>query len=169
VNRSLSELGNDEVARLILRKLWQLQDAGGVSMGRSPRSVFLESAINILPMPVRNCDAFGTQELLEEVKKRRASIPPKLGSVRYVRRIGKRTLAILLLQELLAWYREDAKKDPQQALTVETRMTETVLRLMPLPRGFKRSASWSAEALVEQSRIRLRIASNRRFKRRFGY
>ncbi len=167
MHQSLSTLTNEQVARLILRQLWQSHDAGGVSMGRGFRSVLLESAIGIMPMPdMYNPDFFRPQRLFEEAAGRKAPIPSRVRPVFSLKRASKRTLAILLLHELRMWYREDAEKDPLRALTSEARMVDVALQLLPLPQGFKRPSSWSTERLIGGAQERYRAQLRRELEQR---
>jgi hypothetical protein len=157
VPESLSVLTNDELARLILRQLWQFHDAGGVSMGRSLRNVLLEAAIHMMPMPeMRNPDASNIPELFEEAAKRKRIIPRRMKTAPRLKQISNRTLAILALHELRAWYQADAEKNPHMPLTFEWRVADLAVGLLPLPRGFKKPASWSLEDVVEEARERYR-------------
>ena len=155
MHKSLSTLTNDELARLILRQLWQSHDASGVSMGRALRNVLLESAIHLMPMPdMRDPDAFNIPELFEEAAKRKRIIPRRMKTAPRLKRISNRTLAILALHELQAWYQADAEKNPHMPLAFEWRVADLAVGLLPLPRGFKKPASWSRKDLVEEARER---------------
>lgn len=164
---SLAVLTNDEMARLILRRLWQIHDAEGVSMGRCLSNVLLESAMHILPLPeMHDPDVFDVFELLDEAVKRKRKISHHLKATPRLQRISNRTLATLVLHELQAWYREDAEKNPLMALTFQWRLTNSAVGLLSLPRGFKKPASWSREDLIEESRERYRKYLNRQAEQR---
>ena len=133
---SLSELTNHELARLILRKLWQFQAAGGVSMGRSRRSVLLETALDLLPMPeMDDPDLFDLHDLRGE-----ASLPSRLTtswdrqfSFPHFQLINNRELASLLGFHLQLWYTSDAKKNPQQSLNFEREILNLAVHLLLPP------------------------------------
>lgn len=68
---SVNELSDYLIARLILRRLWQIQDAGGVSVGRSKQSVLLEAALDLMPWPADlDADSFSEQDLMDEATAR---------------------------------------------------------------------------------------------------
>jgi|JI6StandDraft_1071083.scaffolds.fasta_scaffold448013_2 hypothetical protein len=47
-DHAVSESDRLALAYQCLRKLWQIQDAGGISCGRSAESVYVEAAINLI-------------------------------------------------------------------------------------------------------------------------
>jgi hypothetical protein len=166
----LRQLKNDELARLILRKLWQIQDVGGVSMGRSLRNVFLEAAKNIMPCPeMPNLDAFSEADLKQEGDRRKPKSPRRLRHSCVLKKLSDRTLAILLLLELKKWLDDDALKNPHGPLGWEIQATKSALRLLPLPKEFDGTELWSADSLVSEARDRyserLLSEENHRFKK----
>ena len=128
-------LTNDELARLLLRILWQMQDAGGVSGGRALRSLFLEAVPPLLPeLDVPNMDRFSAVELLDESEQR----------VRNMMQIGcdqqmlfpelafaeSRTLAVCILFRLKELYTEDAEREDQLPME-ELRIVSAAVSLLP--------------------------------------
>ncbi|MFA6525968.1 MAG: hypothetical protein WCT26_00955 [Candidatus Buchananbacteria bacterium] len=64
---SIKELDDYLLARLILRQLEQIQSAGGVSAGRSTRSLMLEAVLRLMPIPNDfDPDSFHQHDLIEE-------------------------------------------------------------------------------------------------------
>jgi len=67
----VSDLSNKDLARLLLRLLWQRYDVGGISMGRSPQSRLLEAVMGILPLPdIAGIDSLLLGEMIEEGRTR---------------------------------------------------------------------------------------------------
>jgi len=70
--KSVVELTDIELSRLILRKMWQIHDAGGISMGRSQENKLLEAVLELIPLPKKVLlDKFSQKELLKEADRRR--------------------------------------------------------------------------------------------------
>ncbi len=68
---AVKSLSNKDLARLLLRLLWQRYDVGGISTGRAPESRLLESAMDILPLPdVASVDGFLLEDMMEEGRTR---------------------------------------------------------------------------------------------------
>jgi len=160
----LSELTNYELARLILRQLWQFQDAAGVSMGRSKRSVLLEAALHLLPMPeMHDPDFFRLDDLYNGAKPawRKAHSAQQLSFPDF-RMINNRELATLLLYYLQQWYEDDAKKNPLESLRFERRMLNAVLNLLP-PGLHQFDESDLIEESAERHRHQLQSEADERY------
>lgn len=70
--KPIEALTNVEVARLLLRQLWQWQDVSGVSHGRSYESKILEAAIDLIPLPSGiKVDWYSVKALIEESERRK--------------------------------------------------------------------------------------------------
>lgn len=71
VMKSIKNLLDDELARLILTQVWRFHDSGGISMGRTPENRLVEAAMELLPEPEGNDrDRWTFKELLEEADER---------------------------------------------------------------------------------------------------
>jgi hypothetical protein len=69
--QSVKNLSSKDLARLLLRLLWQRYDVGGISMGRAPESRLLESAMELLPLPgVPDTDSFLLDDMIKEGRAR---------------------------------------------------------------------------------------------------
>jgi hypothetical protein len=158
VSKLPAALSNDDLARLMLRRVWQIQDAGGVSMGRSLRNVLLECALHLMPVRARlNTDIFDELLLWEFLDKaaKRVPLPPRrMRRMPPLKRVSTRTVAILVIKELHLWYEEDARQNPMEALILETDLVRGVLPLLPLPEGFKKPDAWTHGMLIEEARER---------------
>lgn len=65
----LDDISKTELARIILRLVWQSFDRGGISMGRSPKSRILEAVMGIIPLPeLDNLDDFHQDEIKDAVE-----------------------------------------------------------------------------------------------------
>jgi hypothetical protein len=140
MRRTLSELKNEELARLILRELWRFQDASGASMGRSLRSALLEAAMELLPPPqdIGDPDALTLFDLYEEAAKgsRREAVTLE-GQTHFpdIGLITDRELAIMLIDHLRSWYEDDAKENPKEPLVNEQTVLKRALVLLSMPCG----------------------------------
>ncbi len=125
-------------------------------MGRAMRNVLLEAAIHIMPLPNVPClDDLAEDDLFRE-SMRRGRVPPsrhKLGPHCRLHRMRDRSLAILLLEHLWEWYKEDERKDPNMSFIWEMQAMVAVLRLLPISKeaGFP---AWPVEILIRESRER---------------
>jgi hypothetical protein len=166
-----SLLTDDDLARLMLRRVWQAQDVGGVSMGRSPRSVLLECALHLMPVNERlNVGTFDELSLWEFLDKTTKRIPPPprhMQRMPPLKRVSTRTLTILVIKELLLWYEEDARQNPIEALAFEADLVRGMLPLLPLPKGFKKPNDWTRNALIEEARERYHVLLKREGEKRF--
>lgn len=69
--KKIGDLTEIELVRLLLRRLWQHHDNGGISMGRTLENRLLESAMDQIPMPKGvNLDQWDDHELIEEADRR---------------------------------------------------------------------------------------------------
>ena len=163
MNRKISNLKNYAVARLLLRKLWQLQDASGVSTGRAKRNVMLEGAIYIMPLlRFRNQDQFSRDELVNEAQ-RRVPDPLFFGHPAGGRKVPHLFVAIVLLYHMREWYRADKEKDPRQALTLEMAILEAAIRLLPKPSS-EQVLGQQIEDLIRDANDRRRRILSRRYR-----
>ena len=70
--KPIGALTDVEIARLLLRCLWQVHSAGGISHGRSVDSRILESAMDLIPLPMGiMLDAYTCEDLREEGERRK--------------------------------------------------------------------------------------------------
>ena len=164
MGKTISTLTDYAVARLLLRKLWQLQDASGVSMGRAKRNVLLEGAIYIMPLlRFRGQDQFGRDQLIDEAMRRTESSLP-LRSAVGERKVPHMVIAVILLYHMREWYEADAQKDPMQALRLEMEILDASLRLLPKPSP-EQVTERQIEDLVEDANDRRRYLLRRRYQR----
>ncbi|MGD1002966.1 MAG: hypothetical protein ABR884_00100 [Minisyncoccia bacterium] len=160
----LSGLAHIGLARLTLSLLWGIQDAGGVSCGRSVRSTLLEAAMDLLPRPNIDISEFTIFDIQGEAglpSRRRVGIfleqqlpLPRLDLV------SDQDLAMMILGSLRLWYEQDAKIS-EQPLSVEQNILTTALRLLP-----PRFGCWSWEDLLKEARdregVRFEIEADKR-------
>ena len=106
--KNLSDRG---LTRLLLRKIWQRHDTGGISWGRSYRNFLLEAVMDLIPMPkLRDLDFFSTGELIGEAIRRNENLGidrfNDLFSMksRSLKKATNRSLAYLVLLKLWHWY-----------------------------------------------------------------
>lgn len=116
----IEKLSDRGLARLLLRKLWQMHDTGGISHGRSYRNRLLEAIIDLIPNPeLRDLDFFSFQELIQESKIRNENLEMNcfanlaIMKSRTLKTITNRSLAYLVLLKLWYWYDERARKEKE--------------------------------------------------------
>lgn len=157
---SLGKVSNLILARLILRQLWQIQDARGISMGRSRRNCFLEGAIHLIPIPEYiHSDDFGYEQLLDEAQRRNPVYAPNRPFYKRnptPKTLGNLPIAILLLKELEKYYEEDeAKNGPMNSITSEPKLCAIVIRLLPPQKQIRKAwIKWNPELLYMEARDR---------------
>jgi hypothetical protein len=166
VRDSLSILTNEELARLILRQLWQWHDASGISKGRGYRNMLLEAAMDFMPLPeMRNHDRFSIRNLLDAARMRQLPSLPPLKTKPRLKRISRRMLAIFLLREMQEWHRKDDEKNGAGSLRHEVELLDAAVNILPLASGLQKSAGWSAQDILSEARERYFIELSRRMER----
>lgn len=154
----LQDLSHQKLARILLGKLWLIHDLSGVSMGRSWRSVLLETALLLFPFPdnLEVPEQWTWENLLEEARQRlKGSIPVQGELFSYEGQpLGSLTnyqLTRLLLVELQKWYAEDAQRpDP---LKVEKEILEAAVALIHLP---EEHVQFPVRDLIDEAQERYR-------------
>ena len=112
----IEKLTNENIARLLLRQLWQVYSAGGISHGRSLEGRLLEAAMNIIPLP-RNIDPdfFWTECLLKEgrirLKEKPRIIFQRLCTPEQPNFFSSKLIASLLLGKIQELYAEDDQRE----------------------------------------------------------
>lgn len=133
---NLHGLSHTELARLLLRKLWQYHSAGGVSHRRSRRSWLLESLFDLQALPLPNIqEEWQGQDLVEEAQRRLATGPPKALQLCLFQQSGDlptnalpgQTLGQLLLRNLYTWYTTQSER-----MIIEEELVRLSLSLWPL-------------------------------------
>jgi|GEM_PF-2518044 len=167
--KQLNQLTDLELARLILRQLWQWQSASGVSHGRSPRNVLLEGFINLVEIPKRvNADAWNENDLLAEAQRRvpnRNTIPKPYTKVPAPSRISDFRFAMYMLELLNDFYEEDERAYPLESLRHERELLRAALRLLPIPKPFPKKPHWGMDQLYSDSRERYRKLLAKKYNR----
>ncbi len=73
MKKPVEALTDVEIARLLMRQLWQRYDVGGISMRRSKESTLLEAAMSRIHVPIGiDLDDYSDKELIEEADRRSA-------------------------------------------------------------------------------------------------
>jgi hypothetical protein len=73
MKKPVEALTDVEIARLLMRQLWQRYDVGGISMRRSRESTLLEAAMSRIHVPIGiDLDDYSDKELIEEADRRNA-------------------------------------------------------------------------------------------------
>jgi hypothetical protein len=63
------DVSNTDLARMLMRVIWQIYDTGGISMGRSREAVLLESAMSLIPLS-GDCKNFVVKTAIDEASRR---------------------------------------------------------------------------------------------------
>ncbi|MFC1775591.1 hypothetical protein ACFLY0_01925 [Patescibacteria group bacterium] len=107
-------LSDEELARLLLRQLWQCYDSGGISIGRSPESQLLEAVMNIIPLPdLVDMDRFYSDDIMIEARIRFAVIERESCEMKQYAlfqqnpTLSDNCLAYLLLKKLTNLYEKE--------------------------------------------------------------
>ena len=158
--KRLDEVTNLELARLILRQLWQYQDAGGISMGRHYRNALLEGFTDIIRLPKNiYSDAWSEEDLMNEAMRRNPvnnPIPKTRKRVPKLCQLSNLRLGIYLLELLKEFYEEDALANPHYPLWLENKLLNAASRLIPTPRPFPHRPRWTKDAILFEARDRRR-------------
>lgn len=103
----LESLSAEKLSRIMMRYLWGLYDAGGVSHGRSPEAFLLEAILDLIPYFLF-CPPYSLVEL--EVRKR-----VKMGQVlsSSVRPVRLSRFHNIELARLAFWHLEERYKRPE--------------------------------------------------------
>ena len=73
MKKPVEALTDVEIARLLMRQLWQRYDVGGISMRRSREPTLLEAAMSRIHVPIGiDLDDYSDKELIEEADRRSA-------------------------------------------------------------------------------------------------
>ncbi len=161
--RTLKELTDIALARLLLRRMWYLQDergaASGMSTGREPRNRLLEAAMHLLPLqPIArrlDLEMLPFEAIAAEVARRR-SFHGKAPERPYTHRpplsdIGDIELAALLLRTLKSVYRNAKRHDFRDRLRDERELLDEALSLYPPQRAIPKPLPWKTEDIVAEA------------------
>lgn len=155
---SLKDLTNAALARLMLRRIWYIQDEYGASMGREPRNRVLEAAMHLLPLNsiarYIDLEILPFEEIIAEAARRRPVIHRRgKGSYKECPQLAKLDdleLAGLLLRTLKSVYRKMRKHDLRDRLREERELLEAALEFFPQQRAIPKPLSWGTEDLVRE-------------------
>jgi hypothetical protein len=171
--RPLYTLPNYQIGRLLLRRLAQLQDARGVSMGRSRRNCLLEGAVHILPRSwIPRCldiDAVTFDDLWDETTRRNpvyAPVPSLYPKMPMLAQLENIPLAVLLLHHLEIFYQEDRESHSFDFITDEGETAMMAMRLLPPQPSFPETPSWTVDELVQEARWRYSRKLSRMYPRK---
>jgi len=164
--KRVKRLSDCTLVRLLLRRLWQWQDAAGVSMGRSLRSALLEAVFDFVKLPeIKNIDEIKGYILLAEaekrVKKAKKIHLEKSQKLLPLEDTNNRSLAHLLLLNLHRWYKQDEEEAPKRgesSLTIEKKIVDACIPLLLPTQNCFHLYYLKWEDILEESR-------NRRFKK----
>jgi hypothetical protein len=166
MNGNISCLSDHLIGRLLLRQMWQIHDASGVSLGRSARSLLLEAVLDIYP--IDNCHEEFTQDMLIcEAKKREARKifkPPQLLFFNDLKMLDTYSLMYLILLELYEWYKKDAEEN-DWPLVEEISIIEAVMPMFYPEEDVSSFLSISQDQLLLESKDRY----YERMKKHFSY
>jgi hypothetical protein len=105
-------VSDEDLARILMRFLWQQYDAGGVSMGRSLRSAMLEIVLWIIPFP-RKIKLFEesflnfSKALVEARSRVKSGVPTQLVFDFGLEHMPDRHFVSLLFDAMVRWYEND--------------------------------------------------------------
>lgn len=143
---NLETLTNAELARLFFRELWQGYDSGGISCGRSMRSVLLEIYLDLVPIPdvPDMADFYGYDAFCKEAGKQKRRLRrqrreqelllpfPKEDRISL---LSASEVALLCLACLLRWYKDSHHLWEQDwSLEPQEKRMATICRILPLPK-----------------------------------
>ena len=126
----LLNMTDNELLRVLAHKLWVAYDAGGISCGRSARSIFLEGVIDLLGMRQIETSATDSELFAESVRRKRP--------LQYIifREIDFSLMPeSLLLSYLIASLADVSKRDEFKCSFWEARIIEAMSELVPLAPG----------------------------------
>ncbi|MGE5392386.1 MAG: hypothetical protein ACM3NH_01450 [Candidatus Saccharibacteria bacterium] len=155
----LRTYGNEDLARLLLRILWQGYDADGISYGRSLRAFLLESARHYLPEVKLDFGPEDHSAVIDEAELRVRTKEP----VQLLLYPGRGPIEgfmdcqflQLLLMEIKRWYRQQRAVDFYRR---DLRVLELALSLVP---HNLRLNKYSLHVVVAEARERNWILSKR--------
>ena len=156
--RALKELTNAALARLMLRRIWYIQDECGASMGRDPRNMALEAAMHLLPLNsiarYIDLEMLPFEEIIAEVVRRRPIVRRRdEGSYKECPPLAKlddMELAGLLLRTLKSVYRNLRKNDLRDRLREERELLEIALEFFPPQKAIPKPLPWNTEGLIKE-------------------
>jgi hypothetical protein len=178
----LESLSDYVLARLLIRKLWQMYDNGGVSMGRSLRASLLESILPLLPELTDEesglSEKVGVWELYREGERRR-KINKKVEKQKFTQPllfvslpyISNATLFCLVIDAILDWYKADEKKS-DFPLVHQKDIVEMILYILSncfYKKQFARRRKYGYEELIEEVGNRGRVKMEMDLRQRLGF
>lgn len=159
----LHDLSNPQIARVLMRQLWQGYDAGGISMGRSPEARLLEAAMKIVPLPfVVTLERFTPSYIIRESKKiinnTQVCSNQMLLQPDQIEFFGSDLLAFFLLCKLCRIYIEKLSSNEYTLPSWELNIINTAIEFL-LPDIYVYQISpLSPEKLIEEANRRAGVA-----------
>ncbi len=171
--KSIDYLTERELGWLMLRKLCQLYDAGGISSGRSFQSRLLDAWILLDKVPeIINMDDWSAWQLFEEAekrKKRRRYAQNLEPFSKEAKKLSKRQFGYCVLSSLAEWYIAERAKYLEDARPYRYELDSLKLALeMIYAISFDRQAlhHFDATELIREGDNRFRAKVKRNWKRR---
>ncbi len=155
--RTLKELSDQELARLILRRLWQYYDSGGISNSRARRSLMIETAFKLMPLPQNiSLDEWDEEQLQAEAEARFVRPAPiQLNLFSYndysIESFPGQLLARLLIHKVLAWH---CYSQTGRDYTFEKPFIQLAARLCPLPWPYQRLPLSKVQQIIDEIKDR---------------
>jgi len=152
---SIKNFNNHELGRFLLRRLYQIHDASGVSLGRSERSFLNEAILDIFPLP-DGADFFKYSDLMFEAEKRgqkKRKTFQQFLLCDNLNMLHTHSLIYLILLKLKEWYKKDAKK-MGYPLAEEMKIVDITIPMFFPSEYINNFLSVSQEELIEESKER---------------
>lgn len=104
----MKDLSNITLARLIMSRLWQVYDGGGISMHRTMRSSFLEHSMTLIPLNDQGRD-ISLDVLIAEAEKREIPTDPIFSAelITDISLLSHEQYLVIALMELGKWYAQN--------------------------------------------------------------
>lgn len=159
--RKLKELTDAAVARLLLRRIWFIQDEYRKYLGRHPRNRLLEAAMHLLPLNEIarhiDIDTLPLGEIMAEAERRR-SLSKKHSEKAYrqtpeLSEISDMELAGLLLRRLKSLYRKEKHGDLLDRFREERELLNEALAIFP-KKPIRKPLPWREDVIIREADVR---------------